>query len=67
MVGACLRMIYALVFSLVVQCIDHEVYSGRNGSSSQYNEKSQNEQIRNGRLKINLGLCAGRTAPTSPT
>ena len=34
MVWGCLRMIYALAFSLVVQCIDHEVYSGRNDSTS---------------------------------
>ena len=69
-VGGCSRMIYALVFSLVVQCIDHEVYSGCNDSSSRNTTKNckiSKRMIRNGHLQINLGLCAGPTAPTSPT
>ena len=70
MVGACSRMIHDLVFSLVVQCIDHEVYSGHTDSTSRNTTKDckiSKRMIRSGHLQINLGLCAGRTAPTSPT
>ena len=63
-------MIYALVLSLVVQCIDHEVYSGLTDSTSRNTTKNckiSQRMIRKGLLKVNLGLRAGPTAPTSPT
>ena len=58
MVGACLRMIYAVVFSLVVQCIDHEVYSpGRNDYSSRNTTKNRKISKFGTVLKKSILVC----------
>ena len=50
-------MIYALVFSLVVQCIDHEVYSGLTDSTSRNTTKNRKISKFGTVLKKSILVC----------